>query len=278
MKIIRPAPTKTSRYNQITQDVPVKFSFVNETPEGDYRLLHTPFICRDYFNECVAGNRFKQKHSIYGFAWDPKQHSLDEDHTKLYVDVSDFLSGKEAESLHELVFAIRDFELELGRSFTKVLPTESPTEFVFIADKKWQESCLGMNIYTMMIKCICKAGSRFNGLGTAISLPTILDEVSKTYTKEGGYLRFLQEKVEGFSATLDVYSALVWLADNADLIEFKEPQGGYEYIAGLHNSSGIQAFATALGFTKEARESSLGVTYGKFYALADKFQEQFTNP
>ena len=272
MKIIRPESTKTSRYNQVSQGVPIKFSFVNETSEGDYILLHTPFICRDYFNECVAGNRFKQIHSIYGFAWDPKKHSLDEDHTKLYVDVSDCLSRLEANFLQSMIFSLRDFELELGRSFTKIILTESPTEFIFIADKKWQETCLGMNIYTLLIKCICGIIHRNTKL-EVISLPGVLDLAVDSHTRESQYLRNLRQRLQG--RALNLYEALLFLSDGADLVEFDEPNGGYDYIAGLHNNSGISTFSTTLGLSEETKESSLSKVYSKFYSLADKFNEQF---
>lgn len=263
MKITK-LEAKRSKYNQISQDIAVLFSFVNETAEGDFNLLHQPFKCRDYFNECVMGNKERKSYSIYGFSFDSRKHFLDKDHTKLYLEFDKGFSN-----LKKNLFVLRDFELSLGRSFTKLIDSEeSEKEIILIADKSWQDTCLGLNIYTLLLKCIL-------GLPEDTfyrDIDSLLKDASELKTNEGSYVKIFFDMLAKYT-DVTCEEVLRWMISNSGLINYSLVAAS-DRTHNLHNSSGIRSISAVI---RDNLSCSLFLSYRHLDPFVSKFNEHFNN-
>lgn len=164
-------------YNQSGQQKNIDFTFVNRK---DNKLIEVcqAFRCRDYLNDILFCEETNTKqHEIYGFTFDPKEHRIDRDKTRLImhlatVDMYDNFMRNQA--------ILSSVELANGYALTEV--TRVGDKIVCVeGDPVWMKANYMISLYSFLLKCCVYNFPELEQWETQLT--------TKESTNESGYLR-----------------------------------------------------------------------------------------
>lgn len=145
---------KTNSLAEVFQSNNMKFAFANYTDKEDSLQLIMPWVqCREYFNELLMQNHHPDEFKFqitYGFNYNYKKFPLNKDELILAIK---FPNDKfKNQFLDNLSYIHKIEELNKLDELTAVTETTEPLQLVIKASKFWQQRCLLLNVYTLLIK------------------------------------------------------------------------------------------------------------------------------
>lgn len=145
-------PLEEFSYNQISN---YKFEFMLLTP--DFKVVHSPFECKDYLQDIFWCEHNNKRSSIYGLSWKPGMFDV---HAPFfYLALS---GGSEILNVRipPLTKFLNTFEEALGIEPTVIHETENPKIIVLKFSKDWTINGPMLSAYTTLIRA---AGSYQDG-------------------------------------------------------------------------------------------------------------------
>ena len=197
---------------KLSQNSNYEFNFVLLTPEN--KFLHTPVMCKDYFQDILWCEHTGGEGSIYGLNW--KSGMLDINKNKFKMAI---LGGqvKMEEHIKSLKSFINKFEDALGFSHTSIKKTTKDTDIVLTFSKEWTSAPPMISAFTTLIRL----GALYGG-GDIIEYLTGLKTIK--------YFPYMNVEIERLAFTLPKLKSL--LAGNPFKFEYKE-------LSGMHYAHGM---------------------------------------
>lgn len=227
---------KPAKLTEIRQEIDIRFAFVKE--KGNELIPITPEVkCRDYFNDLVIANVYKNPKfivNIYGFtySWSPETE-VDSDYTKLVVCFPSI-------SVRDIFIANFHYltDIEDQNNFVKTsyeLIDAANLRYYFKADKVWQKTTYLISLYTYLIRWLCYKVLENENMFQELS---VIDSVGPDISS----LNYYYYSVNGFDKYKIQYKTfLTNLVKKIPVVEYdmslKTSQFDVEII---HNYSGIR--------------------------------------
>lgn len=154
MKLIFPESHLNKAYIQGSQSSRTQFSFLNKQKNGDLLEVFPLVMCRDYFGDALFGKKFSKNYSVYGFTFDPKEHHIDDDATRLLLHSP---NKKELDTTLEnwgILTTIEDLN-DIPRSTVTAYSQDGRDFLIIEGDNFWQSTMWLISLYTYIIRCLC---------------------------------------------------------------------------------------------------------------------------
>jgi len=234
------ANPNTNKLTEIFQSNAVQFAFVNHTNSQEKLQLLMPWIkCREYFNELLMVNHHPEDFNfkeVHGFQYDHAQFPLNKDKVFLAVRFPDVKTRNNFTNNLNFLHSVEKFN-NLDQ-LTTIHKTDKSTVLVLEASKFWQQRCILLNIYTLLIK--------LGSIGFPQTPISILNESEFANSTELNYTKIL--KLERLDSLLQNLTAVceipVKYVDGSE--QLREPYT-------VHGHSGIISLLTT---TKDKRIES----------------------
>lgn len=137
-------PVHKFTYNQIFNH---DFNFALLTK--DNRVLHSPVMCKDYFEDIFYSEYNKKAGKIYGLDWKPGMLDIKPARFKLLISHTNGSLSKRAKLLEEF---INQFDKAQKISKTKVFQTTDENSIIIDFSKKWTNSGPLLSVLTTLIR------------------------------------------------------------------------------------------------------------------------------
>lgn len=145
----------TNRLCEVFQSNEIKFAFVNYTNvENTMQLLMSWVKCREYFNELLMKNHHPDEFNfdqVHGFQYNYDDFPLNTEELLLAIK---FPSKNSKEQFIANLPFIHDVEKLHNLPPTTYQLTTTTNTLVIKGSKFWQQHCLLLNIYSMLIKLL----------------------------------------------------------------------------------------------------------------------------
>jgi hypothetical protein len=137
-------PLENFQYNQISNH---KFEFMLLTP--DYRVVHSPFECKDYLQDIFYCEHNGRTSSIWGLRWKPGMYDVNADRFNMALSGGKVMLEKHAKPLQKFLNA---FEEALDIEPTTVSNTDDPKFIVLNFSRDWTINGPMLSAYTTLIR------------------------------------------------------------------------------------------------------------------------------
>lgn len=138
----------------------------------DGRILHTPFMCKDYLSDIFWAEITKRQEKVYGLEWKPG--TLDVSAEKFQLAV---MGGKEkmVERIEQLETFIHHFEAALGIPECSIMPTDNKKNIVVEFDRAWTRCGPLLSTLTTLIRI----AGKYEGGDPAAYLDGVVNELNE---------------------------------------------------------------------------------------------------
>lgn len=145
MKLIKAEPRT---YSEIGQQINIKFAFCTKK-EDTLTQLFSFVKCRDFLGDCLHSRDTKTLFSIYGFTFNYTKTPLDEDATKLLVQIPE----EYIKTFTKNYFYLN--QIEVDQKLKPSTFTHVKNDIYYIeGDVFWQKTTQLISFYTLAIKCL----------------------------------------------------------------------------------------------------------------------------
>lgn len=141
---------KEVKYNEIPQNVDIRFSFVKKLDDDVYEELFYPVRCRDFLNDVLVAEEQKKEIDVYDFTYDPMVQKIDRDKTRIAM-----YYGDENKKVIEKNLAILN-EIEEQNNLEKTTLTlfEGKNVFLVEGDKFWIRATALISFYSYILRIL----------------------------------------------------------------------------------------------------------------------------
>lgn len=128
--------------------------------DDNYKTLHQPVYCKDYFNEVFATELDKKKRTQYGFVSEKFPIDVMTRETFKFGLLSDSKDGNNKlinvfegdQYVKGLLTLLNEIEINRGFNLTTIEDTTEPNVKVLHSDTKWMDTAVYFSFYTLMIR------------------------------------------------------------------------------------------------------------------------------
>jgi hypothetical protein len=189
--------------------------------------------CRDFLIDTVYANHHPDllpSYSIYGFRYDVEKNPLDLGRTRFILEFPDV---KYLENLKKNLHVLHQIEDANFLDRTQMFEADGhPNYLVIEGDKLWMQSCLAINIYTLLVK-LCSYPLDTDDLPKFFAEQKNVEGVFGEVPAEAQYVRRVGDKFFWF--IMQNIATIVDLLEGG-LVDGKEK---FEGVSAIHNNSGI---------------------------------------